>query len=59
MKKVEKIEKVGKVKDEEVEDDEDDDGGGEDSEVAQAPKDAASCLDSGQTSSKQKQTLRQ
>jgi hypothetical protein len=52
-------EKVEKVNDEDDADDADDGGGGEDSGVTQAPKDAASCLDSGQTSSKQKQTLRQ
>jgi hypothetical protein len=52
-------EKVEKVNDEDDADDADDDGGGKESGVAQAPKDAASCLDSGQTSSKQKQTLRQ
>jgi len=64
--KVEKIEKVEKVND-----DDEDDGGGEDehqdghqdedNEVTQAPNnaDADACLDSGQTSSEQKQALRQ
>ena len=53
----EKVEKVEKVNDEDDADDADDYGGGKESRVAQDPKDAASCLDSGQTSSKQKQTL--